>query len=163
MTSLPLLDQVTTQSDDFTSAESAPTNSIFTKEERTHQNFTDRTGVSQSSRARAVNTCILIMYSYDANYKHVETMHRGKGRLLDVRLPTGACFFKARGAQPRFERLGNESCKALEEFMTTEKIAFQYVPPGAHRRNAAERAIWTFKKNHFSFYVFDPGVRKMWQ
>ena len=42
----------------------------------------------------------------------------------------------------------NESSKALEEFMTTEKIAFQYVPPGSYRRNAAERVNRTFK-NHF--------------
>ena len=54
-------------------------------------------------------------------------MHRGKGRLLDA-YRRGHAFFKARVAQPRFERLNNESSKALEEFMTTEKIAFQYVP-----------------------------------
>ena len=90
---------------------------------------------------------MLIMYNYDANYIHVETMKRGAGRLLDA-YRQGHAFFKARGAQPRFERLDNESSKALEEFMQTEKIAFQYVPPGSHRRNAAERAIRTFK-NHF--------------
>ena len=32
--------------------------------------------------------------------------------------------------------------------MTDENIDFQLVPPGMHRRNAAERAIRTFK-NHF--------------
>ena len=32
--------------------------------------------------------------------------------------------------------------------MTDENIDFQLVPPGVHRRNAAERAIRTFK-NHF--------------
>ena len=74
-------------------------------------------------------------------------MQRDKGRLLDA-YRRGHAFFKARGAQPRFERLDNESSKALEEFMTTEKIAFQYVPPGSHRHNAAERASRTFK-NHF--------------
>ena len=44
VTSRPLLDQISTQSDDFLSAESAPTNTIFTKIERTRQNFTDGTG-----------------------------------------------------------------------------------------------------------------------
>jgi hypothetical protein len=36
----------------------------------------------------------------------------------------------------------------LQQFMTSESIDFQLVPPHVHRRNAAERAIRTFK-NHF--------------
>jgi hypothetical protein len=38
---------------------------------------------------------------------------------------------------------------ALKAFLTKEKIDYQLVPPGLHRRNAAERAIRTFK-NHSS-------------
>ncbi len=36
----------------------------------------------------------------------------------------------------------------LQQFMTSENIDFQLVPPQVHLRNAAERAICTFK-NHF--------------
>jgi hypothetical protein len=36
----------------------------------------------------------------------------------------------------------------LKEYMHNQAIDFQLVPPGTHRRNAAERAIDTFK-NHF--------------
>jgi hypothetical protein len=36
----------------------------------------------------------------------------------------------------------------LKAFMQEQAIDFQLVPPGVHRRNAAERAIRTFK-NHF--------------
>jgi hypothetical protein len=36
----------------------------------------------------------------------------------------------------------------LKAFLRDENIDFQLVPPGLHRRNAAERAIRTFK-NHF--------------
>ena len=42
-------------------------------------------------------------------------------------------------------RLASQS---LKQFMTSEGIDYQLVPPGVHRRNAAERAIRTFK-NHF--------------
>jgi hypothetical protein len=36
----------------------------------------------------------------------------------------------------------------LKDFLTKEEINFQLIPPGMHRRNAAERAIRTWK-NHF--------------
>ena len=74
-------------------------------------------------------------------------MKRGAGRLLDANC-RGNVFFKAKGFQPKFERLDNETSKELQEFMTLEDISFQYVPPNCKWRNAAERAIRTFK-NHF--------------
>jgi hypothetical protein len=36
----------------------------------------------------------------------------------------------------------------LKHFFTTNDVEFQLVPPHCHRRNAAERAIQTFKE-HF--------------
>jgi hypothetical protein len=53
------------------------------------------------------------------------------------------------GLKPQLERLDNECSAALKEFMKNETIDYQLVPPGTHRCNAAERAIRTFKKNHF--------------
>jgi hypothetical protein len=41
-----------------------------------------------------------------------------------------------------------ECSTLLKDFMHTNNVDFQLVPPGIHRRNAAERAIRTFK-NHF--------------
>ena len=46
------------------------------------------------------------------------------------------------------QRLDNEAPEALKRFMTTQGVDFQLVPPYIHRRNAAERAIHTFKE-HF--------------
>jgi hypothetical protein len=48
----------------------------------------------------------------------------------------------------------------LKNFFTVNDIAYQLVPPHCHRRNAAERAITTFKE-HFvaglsSFYLSFP-------
>ena len=74
-------------------------------------------------------------------------MKRGKGRLLDA-YKRGHSFSKAHGCQVKFERLDNETSKELDYFMRLEKISFQYVPPNCKRRNAAERALRTFK-NHF--------------
>ncbi|KAL7474903.1 hypothetical protein ACHAW6_003744 [Cyclotella cf. meneghiniana] len=44
--------------------------------------------------------------------------------------------------------LDNEASAAYKKAITTNGCAFQLVPPHVHRRNAAERAIRTFK-DHF--------------
>ena len=124
----------------------APTHTVYTRIHQTHQNYMDGTG-RFPVRSRSGNESILIMYNYDANYIHCEPMRRGRGRLIDA-YKHGHAFFKARGFQPKYERLDNETSKELEDFMKLENISFQYVPPRSHRRNAAERSIRTFK-NHF--------------
>jgi hypothetical protein len=48
----------------------------------------------------------------------------------------------------KLQRLDNECSAILKQYMRDERVDFQLVPPGNHRRNAAERAIRTFK-NHF--------------
>ena len=140
---VPLSDDVL---DTFPLPEPAPTNTVYTKVQRTHQNYMDGSG-RFPVKSRTGNEYTLLMYSHDANYIHVETMKRGTGRLLDA-YKRGNAFFKARGFQPKFERLDNETSKELQEFMQFENISFQYVPPHCKRRNAAERGLRTFK-NHF--------------
>ncbi|KAI2496471.1 hypothetical protein MHU86_18012 [Fragilaria crotonensis] len=54
----------------------------------------------------------------------------------------------AAGLRPQLQRLDNECSTALKQFMSAEDVDYQLVPPNLHRRNAAERAIRTFK-NHF--------------
>jgi hypothetical protein len=53
-----------------------------------------------------------------------------------------------RGLRPKLQKLDNEASAALQHAMREEAIDYQLVPPHVHRRNAAERAIQTFK-NHF--------------
>jgi hypothetical protein len=43
--------------------------------------------------------------------------------------------------------LDNEASTALKEYNKSEQVDYQLVPPQVHRRNAAERAIRTWK-NH---------------
>ncbi len=52
------------------------------------------------------------------------------------------------GCRPNLLRLDNECSTAMKANLQDKKVSFQLVPPGIHRRNAAERAIRTFK-NHF--------------
>jgi hypothetical protein len=53
-----------------------------------------------------------------------------------------------KGFKPKLQTLDNEASTALKTFFTINDIAYQLVPPHCHRRNAAERAIRTFKE-HF--------------
>jgi hypothetical protein len=50
--------------------------------------------------------------------------------------------------KPNLQTLDNKASTALKNFFTAHNIAYQLVPPHCHRRNAAERAIRTFKE-HF--------------
>jgi hypothetical protein len=58
----------------------------------------------------------------------------------------------SRGLKPKLQTLDNESSAALKSFFTENNVEFQLVPPHCHRRNAAERAIWTFDEH------FVPGL-----
>jgi hypothetical protein len=53
----------------------------------------------------------------------------------------------AKGLKPTFQTMDNEASKALKHFLYSKDIHFQLVAPHVHRKNAAERAIQTFK-NH---------------
>jgi hypothetical protein len=53
-----------------------------------------------------------------------------------------------KGFKPNLQTLNNEASTALKNFFTVNDIAYQLAPPHFHRRNAAERAIRTFKE-HF--------------
>jgi hypothetical protein len=52
------------------------------------------------------------------------------------------------GFKPRLQRLDNKCSSALRSLLNQHDMQSQLAPPHMHRRNAAERAIQTFK-NHF--------------
>jgi hypothetical protein len=54
----------------------------------------------------------------------------------------------AKGFKPKLQTLDNKASAALKNFFTTNDVEYQLVLPHCHRRNAAERAIRTFKE-HF--------------
>jgi hypothetical protein len=63
-----------------------------------------------------------------------------------------------KGLKLKVQTLNNEASAALKNFFTVNDIAYQLVPPHCHRRNAAKRAIRTFKE-HFvaGFSSVDPS------
>jgi hypothetical protein len=54
----------------------------------------------------------------------------------------------SRGFKPKIQTMENEASAALKSYFTENDMTYQLVPPHCHRRNAAERAIRTFKE-HF--------------
>jgi hypothetical protein len=65
----------------------------------------------------------------------------------------------SRGFKPKLQTLDSESSAALKSFFTENDVEYQLVPPHCHRRNAAERAIHTFKENFVSVLAsVDPDV-----
>ena len=75
----------------------------------------------------------------------------------------------SRGLTPRTHVLDNECSKVLKEYMEEENETFQLVPPHLHQRNAAERAIQTFKNNFIAGMVstkvivhLKPTISKSW-
>jgi hypothetical protein len=71
-----------------------------------------------------------------------------KGPSIIAAYQKAVTLFESRGFKPLLQRLGNEALSALQSLMNENGIEFQLAPPHCHRRNAAERAIQTFK-NHF--------------
>ena len=113
----------------------------------TGQIFTDQTGKFPVTSTRG-NAYVFVLYDYDSNTIHpVAIKNRSADSILDAYKQVHQELVQA-GCRPKLQRLDNECSTALKNYMSEENVEFQLVPPGTHRRNAAERAIRTFK-NHF--------------
>jgi hypothetical protein len=109
--------------------------------------FTDQTGrfLQPSSNG---NKDMLVLYDYDSNYIHVEAMVDRTGPSILKAYKKAHELLTSRGLKPSLQKLDNEASSALQQYMVSVDVDYQLVPPHVHRRNAAERAIRTFK-NHF--------------
>jgi hypothetical protein len=94
------------------------------------------------------NQYILVVYEYDGNFIHAEPMVDRKAPSVITAYKQAVSLFKSRGFKQLLQRLDNEASSALQSLMDDTDIAFQLALPHCHRRNAAKRAIHTFK-NHF--------------
>jgi len=113
----------------------------------TGQVHSDQTGKFPVASSTG-NNYLLIVYDYDSNGILAEPIPRRTGLCILHAYKTIHTRLTTAGLRPKLQRLDNEASVILKDFMTKEGIDFQLVPPGVHRRNAAERAIRTFK-NHF--------------
>ena len=112
----------------------------------TGQIFTDLTGRFLQASSSG-NSEMLVIYDYDSNFIHVEAMSSKSGPSILAAYTRAHTLLTSRGLKPALQRLDNEASAALQAFMTEAEVDFQLAPPHLHRRNAAERAIRTFK-NH---------------
>jgi hypothetical protein len=111
------------------------------------QLYTDLTGKFpvRSSKGKSY---VMVCYMYDCNYVKFITM---KSRSASEWVKAYGHIHQeltAKGFKPKLQTLDNEASAALKHLFTTNDVEYQLVPPHCHRRNAAERAIRTFKE-HF--------------
>jgi hypothetical protein len=90
----------------------------------------------------------MVLYDYDSNaILSTPTKTRQASELNDAWTKAHSRL-KLNGYAPELHILDNECSDTLKKAFTKNNVAFQRVPPSVHRRNAAERAIQTWK-NHF--------------
>ena len=121
--------------------------SVFDPAEATGQIHSDQTGKFIVSSSTG-NNYVLVVYDYDSNNILVEPMRSRSAACILAAFTTIHARLVAAGLRPCLQRLDNECSEILKDFLRAESIDFQLAPPYIHRRNAAERAIRTFK-NHF--------------
>jgi hypothetical protein len=107
---------------------------------------TDQTGPFPTTSISG-NRYVFVIYDYDSNLIYgIPIPSRTKTQLTKA-TSNIINLLKSRGLSPKLQRLDNEISKELEQLLHKEGIDYQLTPTGLHRRNAAEKAIQTFK-NH---------------
>jgi hypothetical protein len=89
----------------------------------------------------------MVCYAYDCNYVKVVPMNFRSASEWVKAYDTIHQELTVKGFKPKLQTLDNEASAALKTFFTANDVEYQLVPPYCHRRNAAERAIRTFKSN----------------
>jgi hypothetical protein len=111
------------------------------------QLYTDLTGKFRVRSSKG-NSYVMVCYVYDCNYVKVIPM---KSRSTSEWVKDYDHIHQeltVKGFRPKLQTLDNEASTTLKSFFTANNVEYQLVPPHCHRRNAAERAIRTFK-GHF--------------
>jgi hypothetical protein len=99
-------------------------------------------------RSSKGNSYVMVCYVYDCNYvKVIPVNYRSASEWVKA-YDTIHQELTVKGFKPKLQTLDNEASTALKIFFSANDVDYQLVPPHCHRRNAAERAIRTFKE-HF--------------
>ena len=94
------------------------------------------------------NNYILVAYHYDSNNILTTPLKKRTGTYI-LSGTTEICDkLRNWGLTPKLHIMDNEVSENLKKYFEDSDIQFQMVPPHMHQRNAAERAVGTFK-NHF--------------
>ena len=134
----------------FPTAEPTRTNDVVAtivpfKERNTA--YSDLTGRFPHKSSRG-NEYILVVYDYDSNAILTTPLQSRAAATIRKGWEHLNATLTRSGGKPNLYILDNECSAELKHAMTKNNISYQRVPPHIHRRNAAERAIQTFK-NHF--------------
>jgi hypothetical protein len=115
----------------------------FVAKNRAYHDLTGRFP-HRSSRG---NEYLLIVYDYDSNsILHSPLKNKTASEIKRGWLSIHARLAKG-GNQPKLYIMDNEASNELKQALAKNDLAYQLVPPHLHRRNAAERAIRTFKSH----------------
>ena len=93
------------------------------------------------------NQYILVIYDHDSNAILAEPLKNKTGPEIKRGWMHINSILSKSGNAPKIYIIDNEASKDLKASLAKNDISYQLVPPHVHRRNAAERAIRTFK-NH---------------
>ena len=112
--------------------------------------YSDQTG-QYPVRSQRGNKYIMVMVEIDSNAILVEPMRSREDKEMIRAYDKLVQRLKAAGIKPRKHVLDNEVSNNMKEHIKQQhKFKMELVPPGCHRRNAAEVAIRNFKAHFLS-------------
>ena len=112
--------------------------------------FTDQTG-QFPTRSQRGNKYIMVLVEIDSNAILVEPMSSRKDQEMIRAYDALVNRLKRVGCTPKKHVLDNEISENMKNHIRdTHKFQIELVPPGNHRRNAAEVAIRNFKAHFLS-------------
>ena len=119
--------------------------SLLVPYESTNKAYHDLTGRFPHKSSRGYEY-LLITYDFDSNAILAEPLKNRTG--LEIKRAWTLTYTKlpTRGSIPKLYILDNEISSSLKSALKKHNCTYQLVPPHVHRRNAAERAIRTFKE-----------------
>eukprot|EP00804_Cyclotella_cryptica_P014936 CCRYP_000554-RA/>CCRYP_000554-RA protein AED:0.35 eAED:0.35 QI:0/-1/0/1/-1/1/1/0/425 len=126
--------------------------------------FSDQTG-QFPHRSSSGNHYLMVMVDIDSSAILVEPIKNRTDIELTRAYSTLITRLHRAGVVPRKHILDNEISTAMKTLITdTYKMTYELVPPGCHRRNAAEVAIRNFKSHFLSILagVADDFPMKLW-
>eukprot|EP00804_Cyclotella_cryptica_P008100 CCRYP_004591-RA/>CCRYP_004591-RA protein AED:0.17 eAED:0.17 QI:0/0/0/1/0/0/4/0/815 len=126
--------------------------------------FTDQTG-KFPTRSQAGNKYLMVLVDIDSSGILVEPLKNRTDPELTRAYEKLLLRLKLAGIVPKKHVLDNEVSAAMKDLITTKyHMEYELVPPGCHRRNAAEVAIRNFKVHFLSILagVADDFPLRFW-
>jgi hypothetical protein len=114
--------------------------------------YTDITGAFTVCSFKSMQY-IFVAYIYDLNAIIIFAMPSRTDASMVSAFTAVITILKAGGYQPALNVMDNECSAAVENYIRSEKINIQLVPPHNHQVNAAEQAIATFKEHFIAAFA----------